>query len=82
MLELRRLCAITCLAAVLSIPAQAGVMSTGIAPDPPPPSGPSMVITEGSDEIVAGEITTEDTLSYEEWLVLQSNIIQTLLSVL
>ncbi|HEV2705243.1 MAG TPA: hypothetical protein VGV59_04925 [Pyrinomonadaceae bacterium] len=82
MLELRRLCAITCLVATFAISAHAGVMSTGVAPDPPPPSGPSMVITEETDEVVAGEITVEDTLSFDEWLTIQSNIMQTLLSVL
>jgi len=80
MFDLRRLCAVTCLAATLTVSAHAGAMSTGITPDPPP-SGPSMVITEGTDEIIVSETTAEETLTLGQWLALQSNLVQTWLSV-
>ncbi len=82
MLELRRLCAVTCLVATIAFSVQAGAMSTGVT-EPPPPGGPSSVIIhQETDEIVASETTVEELTTVEQWLAIQSSIMQTLLSVL
>ncbi len=81
MLELRRLCAVTCLVATIAFSVQAGAMSTGVT-EPPPPGPSSVIIHQETDEIVASETTVEEMTTVEQWLAIQSSIMQTLLSVL